>query len=74
MRGSRKRRPPLRSSELHAYNYGRRARAEGLDAAQLLPLEGWPAVLALSAPELEALAGLGPDAFERWALRGWIEA
>jgi hypothetical protein len=30
-------------------------------------------MLSLEAVELEALARLGPDAFQRWSVRGWIE-
>ena len=40
--------------------------------SELLPLEGYPSLLPLTVEELEALARLGPDAFERWAVRGFI--
>ena len=29
---------------------------------------------ALDPLELEALVRLGPDAFDRWAVRGWLES
>lgn len=67
----RKRRPPLTTAEIHAYNYGVRARARGLtpDALAL------PGIVGVAVPfdlgEAEAEERLGSREFARWALRGW---
>jgi hypothetical protein len=66
-------RPPLRTPEILAYNWGVRGRREGLQLADLEPLENYPPRLGLTVRELEALAVLGPDAWNRWAFRGWAE-
>lgn len=57
-----------------AWNLGRRARRLGLPLAALSGLSPEAPTPELSAVELEALANLGPDQFDRWALRGWLES
>lgn len=66
-------RPPLRTAEINAYNYGARARLAGIDLAGLAPLDSFPPMLSLTPAELEAVAWLGPDRFGHWAVRGWVE-
>jgi hypothetical protein len=67
-------RPPLRTNEIRAYNWGARGRAAGLLPGDLEPMGSFPPRLGLSPGELDALAGLGVEHFQRWALKGWIEA
>jgi hypothetical protein len=66
-------RPPLRTAEINAWNFGARGRALGFTIGDLAPLGNLPPRLALTLGELEALDRLGPDAFERWSARGWVE-
>jgi hypothetical protein len=72
MAGRMKYRPPLRTSEIHAYNFGQRARLSNVELAGLLPYLNYPPLIALLPSELEALDRLGPDEFERWAVKGWL--
>lgn len=65
-------RPPLRTAEIHAYNFGRRAAAAGIDLPAVVTLDGSPPALVLTPAELEAVSQLGPDQFGRWSLKGWI--
>lgn len=67
-------RPPLRTSELLAYNWGARAREDGYDLGEIYPMENLPPLVGLEAGEVDALSRLGPDAFQKWATRGWVEA
>ena len=69
-----KNRPPLRTNEIHAYNFGARARRAGVDLSLVLPLDNLPGVVPLEPPELEALAAMGPDSFEKWTVKGWVES
>ena len=73
MAGRLKWRPPLRTSEILAYNWGRAAKRDGTDLGEIYPLDNFPPVRALTGRELEALARLGPDAWQKWAARGWAE-
>lgn len=74
MHGRMKYRPPVRTSEIFAYNWGARGRSCGLSLADLAPMDNFTPRLDLSPSELDHLAALGPDAWHRWAARGWVEA
>jgi hypothetical protein len=56
-----------------AYNHGGRLRRSGRALWRLDPTQAVAFLTELEPPEWEALLRLGPDGFERWALRGWSE-
>ena len=64
----------MRTSEIHAYNYGQRAREAGVPVSQLAPSDEDQRGPDLDSAELDSLIQLGPDGFDRWAIKGWIEA
>jgi hypothetical protein len=63
----------LRTSEIHAYNFGRNVRAAGLELAALMPPGFAWAAIPYGPEEERAEAELGPDAFASWAVRGYLE-
>lgn len=56
-----------------AFNFGRHFRGRGGELSGLSPLLPQLRPLGLNAAQLDALARLGPDAFQRWAVRGWFD-
>jgi hypothetical protein len=66
--------PPLRTAEIHAYNFGRQTRAAGLDLAALTPPGMAWAVIPYNADTERAESELGPSGFASWAVRGWLES
>lgn len=70
----RRNRPPLLTAELRAFNFGRRARAAGLELAALTTSQMAWAVVTYGPDDELAESRLGPELFRRWAIRGWIES
>ena len=67
-------RPPLRTAEIHAYNFGRQTRAAGLELAALTGTGMAWAVVPYGPGQVEAEIALGREQFTHWAIRGWLDS
>jgi hypothetical protein len=69
----RKRRPPLTTAEIVAYNFGREGRRQGLTWEAFTPAGLATPMLSPAPLVRRVLSQRGPAFFSRWALRGYFE-
>ena len=72
-KGWRKRRPPLATDEIVAYNFGGNLHDVGAELADLLGWDWSEPVMQARPGERIARRRLGPARFSEWAVRGWLD-